>query len=82
MNMQPIFVSQNLDVRHYKVLKEKHLKMTVSQNGVSFDAIGFGIAEEFLPILEEKPYIDLCYSIEENDFNGKKSLQLKIRDLR
>ncbi|TAE00482.1 MAG: single-stranded-DNA-specific exonuclease RecJ [Bacteroidetes bacterium] len=82
LNMQPIFVSQNLDVRHYKVLKEKHLKITVSQNGVSFDAIGFGIAEEFLPILEEKPYIDLCYSIEENDFNGKKSLQLKIRDLR
>lgn len=84
-NMQPIFVAHNLRVAgEPRVLKEKHLKLDVTDedSGVVFPAIGFGIAEAFYDdVLSGKPF-SMAFSLEENTFRDKTSLQLFIRDIK
>ncbi|PIB37314.1 single-stranded-DNA-specific exonuclease RecJ [Reichenbachiella sp. 5M10] len=80
-NMQPVFVSRGVTLHTApRVLKEKHLKLAIKQNGsMVFDAIGFGMSsyEE----LVSAPF-DIIYTIEENHFRGETTLQLMIKDLR
>jgi single-stranded-DNA-specific exonuclease len=58
----------------------KHLKLTLEdERGASLDAIGFrlGHLKENLP-----PYIDVLYRFESNEFNGRTTLQLNLKDLK
>jgi single-stranded-DNA-specific exonuclease len=82
-NMQPVFVSEFvMDDGRSRVLKEQHLKLSIRQEGTrSVEAIGFGMSHFYKDISAGKPF-HLCYSICENDFNGNKSLQLSIRDIK
>jgi single-stranded-DNA-specific exonuclease len=81
-NMQPIFVSHNLRARTAQVLKEKHLKMEVEQGGLSFPAIGFGLAPKFYKeVVSGRPF-SMAYSLEENHFRGNTTQQLFIRDIK
>ncbi len=81
-NMQPIFVSRNLRARTAQVLKEKHLKLEVVQDGFSFPAIGFGLAPEFYRELASGRPFSMAYSLEENHFRGNTTQQLFIRDIK
>lgn len=81
-NMFPIFRSNHISAKNTtRVLKDKHLKLTMYQGGQSFDAIGFGMSH-YLPVVSGNQIFDACYSIEENDFRGRKSIQLRIKDLK
>jgi single-stranded-DNA-specific exonuclease len=82
-NMRPIFVSDNIIVEDIKILKEKHLKFKARQTPESpeYTVIGFGMAD-YLEQLQANPKIQLCYSIEENYYQGKTTLQLRMRDIR
>lgn len=80
-NMTPIFRANNLkDSGFSKILKEKHLRVSALQSGVKFDGIGFGMAN-FYEIVKYKNF-DTCFSLEWNEFNGYKNIQLKIRDIK
>lgn len=83
-NMNPVFVSRN--VVHngsIKIVGSNHLKMEISQEGnkKSFPAIGFNLASVSEAITNYKPF-DVCYTIEENEWNGNITLQLVIKDIR
>jgi single-stranded-DNA-specific exonuclease len=82
-NMQPVFVSENVvDDGRSKVLKEQHLKLSIKQEGSgSINAIGFGMAEFYKRISSKEPF-HICYNIAENEYNGTKSLQLIVRDIK
>jgi single-stranded-DNA-specific exonuclease len=82
-NMQPVFVSEFvMDDGRSRVLKEQHLKLSIKQeDSRSIDAIGFGMGHFYENISKGKPF-HLCYNISANDFNGVKSLQLSIRDIK
>lgn len=82
-NMQPVFVSENVtDDGSARVLKEEHLKLRIKQDGSEpIEAIGFGMAHHF-PKISSGQKFNLCYTICENEFNGKKSLQLFIKDIK
>jgi single-stranded-DNA-specific exonuclease len=43
------------------------------------DGIGFSLAAKF-PLLKTGNPIDIVYSIEENEWNNQKNLQLKVID--
>lgn len=81
-NPQPVFASK--DVRVFEVRKigkdMSHLKLRLKKDGMEFDAIAFGYADKL--DLAEGSNIDAAYVVEENEWNGKKSLQLKIKDLK
>ncbi len=83
-NMTPIFKSSGVfDNGYAKVVGSNHLKLTIKQNDFepSFDAIAFQQAHHYNLISKGLPF-DICYSIEENEWNGKTSLQLNIRDIK
>lgn len=83
-NAKPIFVSRNLRVvGNPTVVGNGHLKLKVAQNGsATFDAIGFNM-HEFLPKIRENSEggLHLAYIIEENTWNSKTTLQMKIKDI-
>jgi|694.fasta_scaffold53942_2 single-stranded-DNA-specific exonuclease len=81
-NMRPVFIAHNvMDTGFSKIVKEQHLKFSVKQNNISFNGIGFNMADKF-PLLQSKQNIDLLFTIDENDFQGNVSLQLKVIDVR
>lgn len=81
-NMLPVFKTDNLNSNgSARVLKDKHLKLYFSYNGASLDGIGFGLGHH-LPLVSNNRRFNACYSIEENTFNGRTSLQLRLRDIK
>ena len=82
-NLKPVFVSRHLKANKIKLLKELHLKMSVfnEEDGVVIDAIGFNMPETYEK-LKDKPYFDMAYTIEENNFRGNTSIQLHIKDIK
>jgi single-stranded-DNA-specific exonuclease len=83
-NMAPIFMAQNVKLHNPpRILKEKHLKLTVYQEGSQyFDAIGFGMVPDFYETLTKAETFSLCYQVEFNEFRGEKSIQLLIKDIK
>ena len=81
-NLRPHFLVKSVvDTGFSRILKEQHLRFVLRQDGVIFSGIGFGMADK-LPLLQMKKPLDVVFKIDENEWNGQKSLQLRIIDLR
>ena len=80
-NPEPVFVSEGLRVSSSRAVGRdgKHLKLSVTDGYSHFDAIAFQLGK-LQPSLPE--FVDLLFTFELNDFNGRKNLQLKVRDIR
>jgi len=85
-NMNPIFKTSNIYDKGYgRVVGKNHLKLNITKNPVSlnhcFDAIAFKQADAYRENMDKIPF-DICYSIEENEWNGNINLQLNIKDIK
>ncbi len=84
-NMTPVFMTDNLiDTGYGKCVGEDktHLRITVAQpKSKSLVAIGFGMGDKFDIVAHKKPF-KAVYSIDENEWQGNVSLQLKLRDIK
>ncbi len=81
-NMRPVFITRNLmNTGQSKILKEKHLKLIAQQDGITISGIGFNLHHLF-PLLETGEPFDVVYSLDENEWNGNKTIQLIILDIR
>jgi single-stranded-DNA-specific exonuclease len=81
-NLRPLFLTRGVcNTGWSKVVKEKHLRFVVKQGSTTITGIGFGLAEKAPLLLSGLP-VDLVYKIEENEWNGEKSLQLRVIDVR
>ena len=79
-NMRPVFVAKNvLDTGYSKIVKEQHVRFVIKQDKFSFTGIGFNLAQKFH--LLQNP-VDIVFTLDENEWNGNTSLQLKVIDLR
>ncbi|MFA6923911.1 MAG: single-stranded-DNA-specific exonuclease RecJ [Bacteroidales bacterium] len=82
-NMNPLFKTENVfDKGFAKIVGEKHLKLNLCQNSNKnkmFDAIAFNKAEVLDKVNQNSPFA-ICYSIEENEWNGEIKVQLNIKD--
>lgn len=84
-NMSPVFMTQDLtDTGFGKCVgaDETHLKCQVKQEGggPTFDVIGFNLGKKYEMIAHKKPF-RAAYSIDQNEWNGNVSLQLKLKDI-
>jgi single-stranded-DNA-specific exonuclease len=79
-NAQPLFLARNVRPAETRVLKEKHYRFMLLQDGGggAQQAIYFGGAERPLP---EPPW-DIAFQVGRNEFNGRVTLQLEIKALR
>jgi single-stranded-DNA-specific exonuclease len=81
-NPEPVFATKGVTVVEVRKIgrDQNHLKMKVEKNGKVFDAVAFGYAGKVDVLAGDA--IDLAYTVDENEWNGKKSMQLKIKDLK
>lgn len=82
-NMSPIFMSRNVwEVGDVMIVGNNHLKMSITQEegGRIFKAIAFGLGEHYDKVSQGISF-DICYTVEENYFNGHVNLQLNIKDI-
>ena len=80
-NPEPVFFSEGVRVLNSRAVGSdgRHLKLSVTDGYTAFDAIAFRLGD----LQPELPnYIDIIFTFEQNDFNGRKNLQLNIRDIR
>lgn len=83
-NENPIFISRHVkDTSYSRVLKEEHLKLNVYQEeykDIKLNGIAFGMGH-WLKKMQDHP-IDIVYTLEENHWQGRSSLQLMVLDIR
>ncbi len=81
-NLRPVFVAKKVwNTGYSKIVKEAHIRFSLKQNNTVFTGIGFNMADKF-HLLEMKSPIDVVFKIDENEWNGTKTLQLRVLDLR
>ncbi|MDP3680829.1 MAG: single-stranded-DNA-specific exonuclease RecJ [Flavobacterium sp.] len=84
-NMTPIFLTKNIkDTGYGKPLgqEDEHLKLFVKQNNSEgIAAIGFNLGSKIELTTYQKPF-QAVYCIDENEWKGKLSLQLRLRDIK
>ncbi|TXG37271.1 single-stranded-DNA-specific exonuclease RecJ [Seonamhaeicola maritimus] len=84
-NMTPVFMTEDLvDTGYGKCVGQDktHLRLTATQgNSKALVGIGFGMGDKFEIIFDKKPF-KAVYSIDENEWQGNVSLQLKLRDIK
>lgn len=84
-NPQPVFASVGLTVSDARIIgsNRTHVKFRVKGEGMrsTIDAIAFTMADRYGDLVSGSP-IDAAYTLDMNEWNGKRSLQLKVRDLK
>ncbi len=65
-----------------RIVGSNHLKFRAGQGGVSFEAIGFNLGQHINRLAHGGRPFEMVYAVEENEYNGRKSVQLRIKDLR
>jgi single-stranded-DNA-specific exonuclease len=81
-NPDPAFVARDVKVKTFRPvgMDGKHLKLSISdEKGFVHDAIGFRLGhwQKNLP-----PRVDILFSYEVNEYNGRVGYQLNLRDLK
>ncbi len=83
-NMHPVFVSKNVEISgSARLLKDEHLKLKLMQEeypDIEIDAIGFGLGKFYNQV--QNNTFDIAYTIDENNWRGKSTLQLMIKDIK
>lgn len=83
-NLRPVFLSRAVqDFKGYsRVVKDAHIRFVICQGADhTLSGIGFGLAHRFGVIASGQPF-DILYTIDENEWNGTKSIQMKVIDIR
>jgi single-stranded-DNA-specific exonuclease len=84
-NMTPVFLTKNVkDTGYAKKMgaEDEHLKLFVKQNNSEgVPAIGFGLGDKMDLTTNQKPF-EAVYCIDENEWNGKISIQLRLKNIR
>jgi single-stranded-DNA-specific exonuclease len=82
-NMQPVLLCRNLGHRYAPRIVgsgNKHLKMTVSSGPFAMDAIAFNFGDR-LDEIRSSPSLSLAFALDENEWNGRKSLQMRVKGI-
>lgn len=82
-NPHPKFVTRGLINNRYTRRVGKmgeHLKVDLTDRNVAISGIGFGMGD-MAPTIQNGNPIDVCYSLEENTYNGVTSIQMKVEDI-
>ena len=81
-NLRPVFITRNISQHAYsKIVKGHHIRFSLQQDNVSIQGIGFNMAHKFDLLQGLKP-VDVVYTLDENEWNNEKRLQLKVIDFR
>jgi len=84
-NLSPIFSTNQIKTYGIpRILGENHIRFDVCQEDfpeIIFPAIGFNLVNKLDIVSSKLPY-SICYSIEENEWNGQTLIQLNLKDIK
>jgi len=81
-NMRPTFLTKQVTIVGFPYnVGKNHLKIKVMKDGCELDLIGFNLGD-YLPFLKKGSNVDIAYSLEFNTWQGRTSIQGKLKDLR
>ena len=84
-NRTPVFMSKNcMDTGYGKTMgkENEHLRLFVKQNNSDgIAAIGFGLGHKMEMVSPKKPFTAV-YSLDENEWNGTVTVQLRLKDIK
>lgn len=81
-NTRPVFIARRvMNTGYSKIVKEEHIRFSLKQGSTTITGIGFGMAGLF-PLLEKQQPVDIVFTVDENEWNDTRSLQLRVIDLR
>jgi single-stranded-DNA-specific exonuclease len=81
-NPSAVFVSRDVKIKSFRPVgsEGKHLKVTLDDEcGGFMDCIGFRMGPMHTTL---QPRVDVLYNIELNEYNGRRSLQLNLKDIK
>lgn len=88
-NLSPVFMTSNVSMYTqyndgYRIVGNQHLQIYLTQdNKISYRAIGFGMGtEEIVRKIKDRNCFSIAYHVEENTYNGKTNIQLRLKDIR
>ena len=82
-NPKPVFAARRVEiVDGPRKLKERHLKMSLKQEGRIFRAIAWRAAERHDYLTEHRAALDVAFSLEQNQYNGETYVELTLADLK
>jgi single-stranded-DNA-specific exonuclease len=81
-NPTPKFATRKVNVLESRTVgfEGRHLKLVFEHDGKVFDAIAFGFGEMATKVLSGTQ-VDVAYALDENEWNGNKTLQLLVKDI-
>ena len=81
-NMRPVFIARKVyDTGFSKVVKDLHVRFVLKQGHATLSGIGFNMADKF-PILQLNQPLDIAFTVDLNEWNGEKNIQMKMIDIR
>jgi single-stranded-DNA-specific exonuclease len=82
-NPRPVFAARHVEiVDGPRMLKERHLKMALKQDGRVFRAVAWRAAERHDYLTEHRAALDVAFSLEQNQYNGETYTELTLADLK
>jgi single-stranded-DNA-specific exonuclease len=80
-NPKPLFLTRGVQAAGaVRLVGNGHLHLRVQKEGYEFDAIGYGLGRHE-PLLAGCPLLDIVYSVEDNVWQGRRSIQLHLKDI-
>lgn len=83
-NLRPVFCTRRVNdfQNNSRIVKDQHIKFSITNiKNDRVEGIGFKMADKFKLIEKGKPF-DIVYTIDENEFNGNKKIQIKVIDIK
>jgi single-stranded-DNA-specific exonuclease len=82
-NMRPVMVSRGVEVVGApEIVGRNHIKFKARHKGRVLDCIGFDLGHLVYRLTPGEDNLDMAYVIEENRWRGRKTIQLRVKDLR
>ena len=84
--MSPVYISRNVwNGGNSRAVGQDgtHLKLDViDDSGKHFSGIAFSLAPKYLAEIKQNKKFDICYTVEENEYMGNTTLQLRVKEIK
>jgi single-stranded-DNA-specific exonuclease len=80
-NPKPLFLTRGVQASGpVRLVGNGHLHLRLQKDGYEFDCIGYSLGRQE-PLLAGSPLLDIVYSVEDNVWQGRRSIQLHLKDI-
>ena len=81
-NMKPVFLTTSVqDTGWSRIVGTDHLKFSLKKGKGSLNGIGFGMGAHLELVKSGQPF-DICYNLDENEWNDTKKIEMTVKDVR